>query len=195
MEEEKKGHVEFLHTRRGRALSVALLAVCAVALFKPLGLAQYFLFSTPFAVPALFLSCILPTLAAFIAGPVGAVIVAACAVCPRIILYPFYYPPDPAIFFANGLEALGNFAESAVFACVFYSMGKRGGAKNLLCGLLCGGLDFMFIQIFSGSLVVLLIEKNPPISALPSLLAFLAALTAHAVVFLLQRGERAARRE
>ena len=181
---------EFLQSRRGKAIAVAVLAVCAAALFKPLGWIQYLLISTPFAVPALFLSCILPTLAAFVAGPLGAIIVSVCAVSPSILLYPFYYPPDPTIFFPYSIARLGDFAKIAVFACVFYCMGKRGGAKNWLSGLICGVLDFMFIQIVSGCLMVLSIEKDPPISAVPGILTFFLALAAHALVFLLRRREK-----
>ena len=187
--------MEFLRTRKGRILSVAVLAVCAMALFKPLGWIQYLLISTPFAVPALLLSCILPTLAAFVAGPVGAIIVSVCAVSPSILLYPFYYPPDPTVFFPYSIARLGDFAEIAVFACVFYSMGKRGGAKNLLCGLVCGVLDFMFIQIVSNCLTVLSIEKDPPISVVPGTLTFFLALAAHVLAFLLRRREKAAEEE
>ena len=129
--------IKLPQSRRGKVIAVAVLAVCAMALFKPFAWLNYLTIETPVYIPLLFLRCVLPSLAAFIAGPLGAITVSACAVCPRILLYHFDYPLYMVVY--NILLAVNEFAQISIFSCEFYSMGRKGGRKNILLGLICGG--------------------------------------------------------
>lgn len=183
--------MEFLRTRKGRILSVAVLAVCAAALCKPLGWLGYLASGTVFFVITWILQRILPTLAAFIAGPVGAVVVSFGAVYPMF----FIYTPYQEEFRYNALYTVSTFLAFSVFSCVFYIFAKRGGAKNLMLGLLCGTLDQFLVGMLCSVFAIRTVDKTTPIPLFPIIACFFVALTAHILVFLLRRREQAAREE
>ena len=162
-----------------------------MALCKPLGWLGYLASGTVFFAITWILQRTLPTLAAFIAGPVGAVVVSLGAVYPMF----FTYKPYQMLFLYNAIHTVGTFLVFSVFSCVFYIFAKRGGAKNLILGLLCSTLDQFWVGMLCSFFAFRTIDKTTSISLFPLIASFFAALAAHVLVFLLRRREQATREE
>ena len=188
---ERRAMIKLPQSRKGKVIAVAVLAICAVALCKPLGWLGYLAKGTLFSVVTWFLPRILPVLAAFIAGPVGAAVVTFGAVYP----YFFTYPPFHEMFRYNILLTMGNFITLCVFAVEFYMFAKRGGTKNWAFGFLCGTLDHFFVGMLCSMLVFRTVDKTSQIEILPFVAVCLAALAAHIVVFVLRRREKSVQEE
>lgn len=188
---ERRTMIKLPQSKRGKGIAVAVLAVCAAALCKPLGWLGYLASGTVFFVLTWILQRILPTLAAFIAGPVGAVVVSFGAVFPMF----FTYKPYREEFRYNALHTVSIFLAFSAFSCVFYIFAKRGGAKNLMLGLLCGTLDQFLVGMLCSVFAIRTVDKTTPIPLFPIIACFLAALAAHVLGFLLRRREKAAEEE
>ena len=183
--------IKLPQSRRGKVITVALLAVCAMTLCKPFAWLGYLASGTVFFAITWILQRTLPTLAAFIAGPVGAVVVSLGAVYPMF----FTYKPYQEEFRYNALHTVSTFLAFSAFSCVFYIFAKRGGAKNLMLGLLCGTLDQFLVGTLCNALTVHMIDKATQILIFPIVANFFAALAAHVLAFLLRRREKAAEEE